>query len=599
MAEATDIVTLAVSSAESVADPSVPAVPAVPSVPSVPAMSAPVAVQARACLATETASLAAQTAGLAGETVDLAAERAGVAAQLELVLGAARPGGLSGVSSEQALQVVEAVEAVKAWAEAISINATAVMVTEFERDFADLEQESPGAWERRRFLRYCRSTAAREIQVATGLPITQCQRRVWFTACEPERVGAIRELLRLGRVTLARAMTLAEATAHLDAYTASVIASRVLRPLTGPDGEPLARVAPLSQATFNTRLHRQLVLHSGVVGEAERTHEAAVGARRLTAEPQRNGTGFLVITGDGPRIAAAQCRVDKIARRLRRDGDGRTLDQLRADVATDLLMGGWVPGDPTFTALGGPPVAMVQLIVTLPTLLGLDHGVGLIPGWGCVSAGQARHLALQLGSIWKRVVTDPLTGRAIEATAGTYQVPAGMADQVKTRDGTCRAPGCEIPTERCDLDHSQEWKSDGAGGPTAETNLAALHRGHHNLKTSGFWDSDQSPDGTLAWTTATATGRTYTTYPYVYDHPDNLPIRTSNLEAHLGRRLAPEINPNIPLPGHFNIFDHYDWSQVLAPVTAKPPPHTRAYTQTSHKQLAANLPSPDPGPPPF
>jgi hypothetical protein len=543
------------------------------------------------------------TPGLATETACLATELvAGVAAQLELVLGAARPGGLSGVSSEQALRVVEAVEGLKAWADAISVDATAVMVTEFEADFDHLEPEAPSAWEIRRFLRSCRSAAAREIQVATGLPITQCQRRVWFTACEPERVAPIRDLLRLGRVTLARAMALAEATAHLDAYTASVIAARVLRRLTGPDGEPLPEVAPLSQATFNARLHRQLVLHNGLVGEAERTHEKAVKARRLTAEPQRDGTGALVITGEGPRITAAACRVDKIARRLRKDGDQRTLDQLRADVATDLLMRGWIPGDPTFTALGKPPVATVQLIVTLPTLLGLDHGVALIPGWGCVSRQQAQDLALQLGSIWTRIVTDPVTGRAIEATAGTYKVPAGMAEQIKTRDGTCRAPGCEIPAQRCDLDHSQEWAStshdtDGAGGPTAETNLSALHRGHHNLKTSGFWDSDQSPDGTLAWTTAT--GRTFTTYPYVYEHPDNLPIRTSTLEAHLGRRLAPLINPDIPLPGHFSIFDHLDWAQALAPTTAQLPTHTWETAQANQKQRAATMAPRDPGPPPF
>jgi hypothetical protein len=522
---------------------------------------------------------------------------AGVAAQLETVLGAARPGGLAGVSSEQALQVVEAAEALKAWADAISVDATAAMVAEFEADFAHLEPESPSAWESKRFLRSCRSAAAREIQVATGLPITQCQRRVWFTACEPERVGPIRELLRLGRVTLARAMSLAEATAHLDAYTASVIATRVLRPLTGPDGEPLPGVAPLSQATFNARLHRQLVLHNGLVGEAERTHEEAVKARRLTAQPQRDGTGSLVITGDGPTITAAACRVDKIARRLRKDGDERTLDQLRSDVATDLLMRGWIPGDPTFTALGKPPVATVQLIVTLPTLLGLDNGVGQIPGWGCVTRAQAQDLALQLGSIWKRIVTDPITGRAIEATARTYKVPAGMAEQIKARDGTCRAPGCEIPAERCDLDHSQEWKPDGVGGPTAETNLSAVHRGHHNLKTSGFWDSDQSPEGALAWTTAT--GRRFTTYPYVYDHPDNLPIRTSNLEAHLGRRLAPLINPEIPLPGHLSIFDHIDWTQALAPEIPQLPQHTWETARANQKQRAANLASRDPGPPPF
>ncbi|HZY00886.1 MAG TPA: hypothetical protein VFE92_15570, partial [Dermatophilaceae bacterium] len=58
------------------------------------------------------------------------------------------------------------------------------------------------------------------------------------------------------------------------------------------------------------------------------------------------------------------------------------------------------------------------------------------------------------------------------------------------------------------------WQPDHSGGPTAETNLAALHRGHHNLKTAGFWDSDQSADGTLTWTTAT--GRKVTTHPYLY-----------------------------------------------------------------------------------
>jgi len=98
-----------------------------------------------------------------------------------------------------------------------------------------------------------------------------------------------------------------------------------------------------------------------------------------------------------------------------------------------------------------------------------------------------------------------------------------------------------------------------------------LHRGHHNLKTAAFWDSDQSVDGTLRWTTAT--GRTITTYPYVYDHPDNLPIRTSPLEARHGGRLAQVFNPDIPLPGHFSIFDEIDWTQALAPATPKPRQH--------------------------
>ena len=538
------------------------------------------------------------SADAAPEVLSTAGLSAEMAAQLAVVLGAVGAGGLSGVDSEQALRVVEAVETVKAWADSVSVEATAVLVAELESEHADLAPDDPTPRQWRRFLGSCRSAAAREIQVATGLPISACQRRVWLSACEPERAGPVREAMRRGKVSFARAVTLAEKTAHLDGFLAAAIAARVLRPLTGPDGLPLPGAAPLSQATFNARLHRQLVLHHGLVRQAERTYQEALKARCVQAQPNPEGTGSLLISGDGPRIAAAAGRVDQIARRLRQGGDARTLAQLRADVATDLLLRGWIPTDPTFAALGQPPPAQVQLIVSLPTLLGAEQGVGQIPGWGTISAQQARALALAAGSIWKRVVTDPATGRAIEVSARTYQVPAGMSEQVKTRDGTCRAPGCQIPAEHADLDHTEEWKPDGAGGPTAQTNLAALHRGHHNLKTAGFWDSDQAADGTLTWTTAT--GRTITTYPHIYDHPDHLPVHTSPLETRHGTRLAQILNPDIPLPGHLNIFEHIDWAQTLAPATPQPPQHTRATTRTSHHQPAATaVPAVDDAPPPF
>jgi hypothetical protein len=522
-----------------------------------------------------------------------------VVVQLALVMNAAGAGGLSGVDSEGALRVVEAVEAVKAWADSISVAATAVMVTEFETDFVHLAPESPSTWGWTRFVRTCRSAAAREIQVATGLPITQCQRRVWFSACEPERVGPVRAAMRLGRLGFARAAALTEATAHLDAFTAAAIATRVLRPLCGPDGVPLPGMAPLSQATFTARVRTQLVLACGLVPEAERTYAAALKGRRLSAEPHPDGTGVLFITGDGARISAAQGRVERIAGRLRKGGDSRTLAQLRADVATDLLLRGWIPGDPAFAQLGQPPAAAVSVVVSLPVLLGVEAGAGQIPGWGALSAQQTRRLALQAGSTLTRIVTDPLDGRAIEASARTYRVPAAMAEQVNTRDRTCRAPGCEIPAAGTDLDHSIEWAptgsgADGAGGATAETNLAALHRGHHNLKTAGFWDSEQAIDGTLCWTTAT--GRTVTTYPYVYEHPDNLPIDVSTLEARLGRRLSRVINPDIPMPGHFSIFDEIDWAQTLAPDNPAPPQHhwPTQLTKEQSDVSTANLEAPPP-----
>jgi hypothetical protein len=481
---------------------------------------------------------------------DLGAQDA--VARFSVLVGAAGPGGLSG-NSEHALRVIEAAEAVKAWADSVALEATTAMVREFETEWVHLAPETLTVRGWTRFVRHCRSGAAREIQIATGLPITHCQRLVWLASCEPERITPILEQMRLGHLTLTRATTLAQATAHLDGFTAAAIAIRVLAPLTNPAGSPLPGTAPLSQATFTARLHRQLVLHHGLVAEAERTYAEAVKGRRAWAEPRPDGTGTLLIVGDGSRICAARGRIDNIARRLRNGGDDRTLDQLRADVATDLLLYGWIPGDPKFAALGKPPAATIQLIVSLPTILGLDRGVGVIPGWGAVSSERARELALTAGSIWSRVVTDPLTGRAIEATAATYKVPAGMALQVTTRDGICRAPGCEIPAGTTDLDHSLEWRPAGAGGPTAETNLASLHRGHHNLKTAGFWDSDQSADGSLCWTTAA--GRTITTYPYMYDHPDHFPVATSPAETCYGTQLARVLNPDVPCPGDVSMFD--------------------------------------------
>ena len=348
----------------------------------------------------------------AGPTVEppIAADldAAGVMRQLAVVVEAGGSG-LSGFGSEAALRVVEAVEVVKAWADSISVAATAAMVAEFETDFHHLAPQTSSAWAWTRFVKSCRSAAAREIQVATGLPITQCQRRVWLAACEPERVAVVGDGMRLGRVSFARALALTEATADLDALTAAAIAVRVLRPLTGSDGVVLPLTAPLSQATFTARLRTQLVLAHGLVGEAERTYAKALKARRCSAEANPDGTGVLFLSGDGPRISAAAGRVDRIARRLRKGGDGRTLAQLRADVATDLLLAGWIPNDPTFAQLGRPPAATVNVVVSLATLLGVEAGVGQIPGLG----GAARRADPAAG-VCGRVPVDQDRGRPVD-----------------------------------------------------------------------------------------------------------------------------------------------------------------------------------------
>ncbi|MGB3352765.1 MAG: HNH endonuclease signature motif containing protein, partial [Mycobacterium sp.] len=90
-----------------------------------------------------------------------------------------------------------------------------------------------------------------------------------------------------------------------------------------------------------------------------------------------------------------------------------------------------------------------------------------------------------------------------------YRPSTALAEFVRTRDLTCRWPGCDRPAAHADIDHTKPWPA----GPTHPGNIKCYCRLHHLVKT--FWDGftdAQFPDGTVQVTTPT--GHTYTTKPY-------------------------------------------------------------------------------------
>jgi Domain of unknown function (DUF222) len=89
-----------------------------------------------------------------------------------------------------------------------------------------------------------------------------------------------------------------------------------------------------------------------------------------------------------------------------------------------------------------------------------------------------------------------------------YVPSTALADFVRCRDLTCRAPGCDRPATRCDLDHTIPYAR---GGATHASNLKCLCRLHHLLKTFCGWRDEQLPDGTLIW--RLPDGQTYVTTP--------------------------------------------------------------------------------------
>lgn len=88
-----------------------------------------------------------------------------------------------------------------------------------------------------------------------------------------------------------------------------------------------------------------------------------------------------------------------------------------------------------------------------------------------------------------------------------YQPSAGLAEFVRMRDLFCRAPGCDVPADRCDIDHTVPYPH----GPTHASNLKCLCRKNHLMKTFDGWHDVQLPDGTVIWTSPS--GRKYTTKP--------------------------------------------------------------------------------------
>ena len=160
----------------------------------------------------------------------------------------------------------------------------------------------------------------------------------------------------------------------------------------------------------------------------------------------------------------------------------------------------------------------VQVTVGLGTLLRLDEEPGDLAGHGPITAATARDLAFASGSIWRRLVTDPVTGYLLDYGRKTYRPPAALADHVRARDVTCRTPNCTRPASKCQLDHIISWPA----GATSEVNLATECDHDHRLKHEGHWTHQISDD--LAHPQVTIvmispTGHVYLSYPYTYTDP--------------------------------------------------------------------------------
>jgi hypothetical protein len=298
-----------------------------------------------------------------------------------------------------------------------------------------------------------------------------------------ERFPRVRTLLAVGSIDLRRARVIVENLATLTDTQAEVILDRILR--DAPE---------LTTGQLRSRIRRlKLALEPD---QARIDYHKGLEARRVMVEANPDGTANLYALNLAPeRVMAIRRRLHDLARKAKVPGDTRTADQRRADVFCDLL----VRGD----MVGSSP-GSVDIVVDLPTLLGLDENPAHLPGYGPVIAEIARKVINdQQESTWGYVVTDQ--GRPIATGTISRRPTTGMRRHLGARYHTCVFPGCRIPARQSDLDHTRPWNQD---GPTRIANLAPLCRYHHQLKDHG-WSYRIKADGAVEWTSPL--GHHYTT----------------------------------------------------------------------------------------
>lgn len=253
--------------------------------------------------------------------------------------------------------------------------------------------------------------------------------------------------------------------------------------------ERRVRVVPGSAGMSDLIATLPTVIADGILDRLTQQAQIIVDAR----EPGNAGSAFGA--GDAPDAASAGDA----------EPDRRGIDQVRADVFSDLLLAGAPALDPTASGDGqgslGAIRAQVQVIVPALTLLGVDDGPADLVGRSPIDAETARCLAGDTHS-WARVLTDPVEGTVL--AVDRYRTPWPQRRFLRARDQHCRFPGCRRAAIRCEIDHTIDAAK---GGPTALWNLAHLCQRHHSMKQFTRWKVRQLPGGVLEWTSPT--GRIY------------------------------------------------------------------------------------------
>jgi len=310
-----------------------------------------------------------------------------------------------------------------------------------------------------------------EIELSRAVSLTGRLVRVW------------RSMSR-GEIDLARAKIFDQTLGHLPEESVDAVLDQVLDEATG-----------LTTGQLRARLGR-LVLEIDPDGTRS-SYEQGLEERHVAVGSNPDHTAnFSIYSAPPEDVTAARANVERIARSLKTSEEPRTLEQIRADVALDLLMGRHFGG--------GSGGGRVDVTVPALTLAGLSDEPGHLDGFGPVFAEIARKTVREnIDGEWVFTVTD--NGRPIATGTLSRRPTSAQKRRIRAEYPTCVFPGCRQPSFVCDLDHRRPHSR---GGPTHNDNLGPLCRHHHMVRHHQPWLLERQPSGDHVWTSPL--GHSYT-----------------------------------------------------------------------------------------
>lgn len=326
--------------------------------------------------------------------------------------------------------------------------------------------------------------AALEIAAALSLTRRSSERELSRAVSLRTRLRRVWDRFASGLLDPGRIRVFDHALGHLPEKTVDSILDRVLDDAT-----------ELTTGQLRARLWR-LVLEYDPDGSAAAFEEGVHDRKVVTFSNPDHTANLGIYSAEPDRVAAARDYIESLARSLKTADEPRTLDQLRADVALDLLTGRHLHED-------GSGGGRTNITVPAETLARLSDLPGDLDGYGPVFAEIARKTVREnIDGEWVFTVTDQ--GRPVATGTLSRRPTESQKRQIRAQYETCVFPGCRMPAYQCDLDHRRPHSQ---GGPTHNDNVGPLCRHHHMGKHHAHWLLLRKPNGDHVWTSPL--GHTY------------------------------------------------------------------------------------------